>query len=203
MLSATWMSQVDMSSMALPWHWPAISHTAHLEKTHHLLSWIFLRANIFNSPLVMPSCPTLMNMLVTSSYRPYFIPKVAQSCCRVIWRIVAPICASSRRIKCNRTERNIYRLLWALLSHTATRRYLTRINGWEFSIFNEKSTIDGNAEIGHAHHHESSGVCKSWPDFTDFWLLSPPCIEEEMSMEEAWWSVNQRWCTSWNSFGLR
>ena len=33
-----------------------------------------------------------------------------------------------------------------------------------------KSTID--AEIGHAHDHESSGVCKTWQGFTNFMRLS-------------------------------
>ena len=63
-----------------------------------------------------------------------------------------------------------------------------------------KSTID--AEIGHAHDHVCSGVCKSWQGFTNFMRLSPPCIVEEISVEEPW-SMNQRWCTSWDSFRLR
>ena len=100
-LSATSMRQVDMSSMALPRHWPAISHMTKLEKNHHLSSWIFPRANISSSLLVMPLCPSLMNMLVMSTCCPYLILRVDQSWCRVTWRIVAPRCASGRRMKCN------------------------------------------------------------------------------------------------------
>ena len=66
------------------------------------------------------------------------IPTVDQSWCRVIWRIVAPRYASGRRIKFSRNERNICRQLW-VLPHSATRRYQTKVNGWDFPIFNEKA----------------------------------------------------------------
>ena len=178
MLSATWMSQVDMSSMALPWHWPAISHMTKLEKTHHLSSWIFLRANTSSSLLIMSLCPTLMNMLVMSPCCPYLIPRVDQSWCRVTWRIVATRCASGRRMKCNIQQPDDIKQ-WSVVGNSQSSM---------------KSTID--AEIGHAHDHESSRVSKSWQGYTNFMRLSPPCIVEGISVDEPW-SMNQRWCTSW------
>ena len=96
--SCVFVANVDMSSMALQRHWPGISH---IREDHHLSSWIFLRANISSSLLVMPLCPTLMNMLVMSPCCPYLITRVDQSWCRVTWRIVAPRCASGCKMKCN------------------------------------------------------------------------------------------------------
>ena len=154
MLPATSMSQVDMSSIALPWYWPAISHMTKLEKTHHLSSWIFLRANISSSILVMPLCPTLMNMLVMSPCCPYLIPRVdsldagllEESWLQDAHQVVELNATFSNHMISNNDEwMGIPKLQW-------------------------KSTID--AEIGHAHDHESSGVCKSWQGFTNFMRLS-------------------------------
>ena len=67
-----------MSSMALQWHWPAISHITTWEKTHHLWSWIFQRAHLSSFLIIMPLCPTLMSMLVMSPCPPYLMAKADQ-----------------------------------------------------------------------------------------------------------------------------
>ena len=162
MLSATWMSHVDRSSMALPWHWPAISHMTTLEKTHHLSSWIILRASISSSLLVMPLCPTLMNMLVMSPCCPYLIRPDAGS-------PEEPWLQDAHQV-----------IEW---NATFTNQIVSNNDQWlGIPNLQWKSTIDG--EIGHAHDYESSGVCKSWQGFTNFMRLSPPCIVEEISLEE-------------------
>ena len=88
-----------VSSMALPWYWPAISHMTKWEKAHQFSSWNFAWACIYSSLMCMPLCPTLMNMLVTSPCRPYLIPKVDQSWCRVTCRIMATRYILGRRTK--------------------------------------------------------------------------------------------------------
>ena len=87
----------------LLFHDTAMTLTSHL--THDQIREdpppLFLRANISSSILVMPLCPTLMNMLVISPCYPYLIPRVNPSWYRVTWRIVAPRCRSGLRMKCN------------------------------------------------------------------------------------------------------
>ena len=123
MLSATWMSQVDMSSIALPWHWPAISHMTKLEKARHLSSWIFLRGNISSSLLVVPLCPHWW----ICWWRHPTIYTSHTKCRPVLMQGYLKNRGSKMLItslnEMQQSWRNIYRLLWVLLSHSANRRY--------------------------------------------------------------------------------
>ena len=193
-LSTTWMNLVDMSSMALQWHWPAISHMTTWEKTHHLWNWIFQRARLSSFLIIMPLCPTLMSMLVTSPCPPYLMAK-ADQCLVTVWiqgylkKHGSSMCVRSYKEMRQNCQQHLLPTLGS--SHTVSnQRILNQGQRLEFSQSSMKRQHRWQCRNMPCSWPKSHWFCKSWPGSSDCRWLSPLCIAEEMSVEVSWWS---RW----------